>query len=511
MTFGQRVFRSIMWSLASNWGRQAASLLVLLVLARVLDAAEFGLFAIAAAITAAIQVYLNDGLSEALLQRAELQPEHLDTAFWLNGAVGTILALALAAVAPLLASLFGDPELGPLIQALSLCLVLGSLAAVPQAVLRRRLEYRLLAMRSFIAVTGGGVVGVAMALRGYGVWSLAGQQLTENTVGLLVLADLGGWQPRLRWSTRRARELMPYTASIAASRGVMFLYYQIDRLLIGYFLGPVEVGIYNLAQRVLTTVQALVTDSMSTVTLAALCRLQNEPDEMRAFFLTALEAAALVTLPAFIGVAAVAPELIPLLFGAQWVAAGRILHITALTGVPRLLVVFTAALARAIGQPGWYLFMMALGLVAYAGTVLALVSRGLEAVAWGLVAAELVMTPVNLWLLRRLVGLSPWPVLRCLLPAATACLVMVAGLNALHPWFAAHLSPHAILGATIVSGAALYLTTATALCRHRLGLILSGLRQSGEAPLPASAPFHKPVSEKRSLENARPTSDNSAA
>ena len=148
--------------------------LIFIVLARLLDLQAFGLVGWASVFIGFFQVFVNAGLAQAIVQREEIEPEHLDTAFWTNLAISVgLLALIVACAGPV-ASLLDEPELAPVLSWLTLGLVASALSAVPIAILQRRLEFKALALRVLVGNLAGGVIGIAFALGGVrdtGAWS----------------------------------------------------------------------------------------------------------------------------------------------------------------------------------------------------------------------------------------------------------------------------------------------------------------------------------------------------
>ena len=189
------------------------------------------------------------GLATALVQRADTEPEHWDSAFWLNVVWCLLLTGVGIATSGLWANLNGEPELKPVVQVLSLLVIAEGLHMVQEAVLQRELRFKRLAIRSNVAAVLGGVTGLVLALNGAGVWALVAQQLVIEFSSVVLIWALSDWRPRLRFSMRHARELLPFSSGVFLSNLGGFLGQRADALLMGIFFGPVAVGIYRLADR----------------------------------------------------------------------------------------------------------------------------------------------------------------------------------------------------------------------------------------------------------------------
>lgn len=452
-----RMVRGAVWSAADSWGRQAISLFVFLTLARLLSPTDIGLFAIVMVVFALLQSFIDDGIGEAVVQRYELDRGHLDVAFWLNLGVSGLAAAAGVAAAPLLARLFDEPRLGALIPAMAPVLVLSALSGIHQALLKRHLAYRVLAMRSVLAIVVGGGVGIAMALTGHGVWSLVAQQIIEKIIGAIVLWARSDWRPGLSFSRARARDLLPYSANIVTARILLFGHKQLDRFLIGLLLGPTALGFYSLAMRVLDTLNMLFIFTPTNFAIAALSRQQTEPARMRATFATMVELTGLVAIPAFVGLAVVAPVLVPMVFGETWRPSGALLQVLALMSVPSLIGGFAATAARATGRPGWFLAILSLGTVGNILAVMLTVGSGIDHVAAALVCREVLFVPLYALMVSRRLGIGMGAYLGRVLPAVAAAGVMAGAMLAARGVTAgSHLPELAALAVEIAAGCVVY-------------------------------------------------------
>ena len=195
MNLRQKAAKGVAWSAIENLGTQAIYFVVFLVLARLLQPEEFGLVSLAGVFISFMMVFADQGLSDAIVQRQDLEPEHLDTAFWINLGICALLAIFTFAAAGSVSSFFHQPQLKPIIAWLSLSFLFNGFSSVQQSLLRRQLAFRALAVRSLVATFASGIVGVVMALMGFGVWSLVAQQLINRVLAILGLWWASDWRP----------------------------------------------------------------------------------------------------------------------------------------------------------------------------------------------------------------------------------------------------------------------------------------------------------------------------
>jgi len=397
----RRVARGLTWTLIDNWGAQLLGLAILVILLRLLSVEDVGLVALAAAIVGVAQLFVDQGLGDALIQRRSLTRGHIDTAFWTAVVTGALLALLGVVAAEPLATIVGEPRLAPLVQVLSVSFVLTALSSVQMALLRREMAFKSLAARRLIAIAGGGIVGVAMAFLGFGAWALVGQQLAQAGLSVLTLWAVSPWRPGLQVSWADFRSLFSFGINIVAGDLLFYLGRNLDSLLVGTFLGPVALGVYAVAFRFLEASTAMLATAARKLGYPTFARLQDDRDRLRRAYARMSRALAAVTLPGYVGLALVAEEAIVLLAGEAWRGSGAIATVLLLTGPAQAVQAYSGAVLNAIGHPEVtlrYRFLTAV--LNVAGFLVAvLVFRSILAVAAAYALRAYVMVPVVLrWL-----------------------------------------------------------------------------------------------------------------
>lgn len=486
MGLREKAVRGVAWSAVRNWGGRAVNLVVFVVLARLLEVEAFGIVGLASVYVALIEVFVDQGFADALIQREELQPAHLDTAFWTSLGLGVLFvggtAWASGPVADLFvqfnqATTFGASgkteaaslhQLGPVIRWLSLAFLLAALIGVQEALFERALDYRVLAVRSMVAMTVGGGVGVIMAFNGYGVWSLVGYQLSERATAAVVLWTASDWRPRLRWQWTPFRELFSFGINIVGTNLLGFLNRRSDDLLIGVFLGPTALSIYLIAYRILTVGTQLITSTVSSVAFSTFSRLQEDLERMRGGFYAAVRMVSLVALPLFMGGAALAPEVIEVLFGEKWLASAPVFRALAFIGVLHAVFYFNGAVMLAAGKASWQLGLNALNAVANVAAFALAVRYGVVAVAVAYVLRGYLLAPLKLWAVRRLIAIR-WRTYFGLFKTPLAgVLVMGAAVLGLRAVLVGRAAPVLVLAAGVPLGAIAYTLTVWAIEPKRL-------------------------------------------
>jgi len=387
--------------------------------------ADFGLVAMAGVFIALLELLVQQGFSVAITQREDLEPEHESTAFWTNIALSVLLAAAFWLAAEPVAMLYETPALAPVVRWLSAVLPLRGLAAVPVGLLQRHFRFRVLAIRSILGALAGGVAGVAAAIGGWGVYALVVQQLVAGLVDVVTVWSAVGWWPRFAYSFRHLRDLVGFSAHIVGAGLLDILNRRSDDFLIGLFLGDVALGLYAVGYRILLVLTQVLAKPGTLVAFAAFSRWQDDRDRIRAAFYQATQAASVISMPIFIGIALVAPIAVPLIFGEKYEQSGLVLHLLALAGVVHAISHYSSSVYVGIGRPDVRLKLLVINTVVHLAALLLVVRWGIEAVAAAVVAQVYLLVPLDLFALRRLIGVSPKRYFANFIPATVACALMV--------------------------------------------------------------------------------------
>ena len=302
MGLQQEAVRGAMWSALEKWGAQLVSTAIFLLLARLLGAEAFGLIALANVFLAFMQIFLDQGFAQAIVQKDKLETEHLDTAFWTSVLMGALFVLLIFAGSGFVADFYKEPDLALIVRWMSVSFLFSGLSSVQSAILQRNMQFKIFAVRSLVATVTCGIAGIGAALMGFGVWSLVVKEIVFGSTGALLLWSTSGWRPGFRFSPEHFKELFSFGINIIGFNFLDFFNRRSDDLLIGYFLGTVALGYYSVAYRLLLIMIKLLTNVTIQVALPTFSKLQKEPDRMRAAFYKVTRYTSLVSFPAFLGI-----------------------------------------------------------------------------------------------------------------------------------------------------------------------------------------------------------------
>jgi PST family polysaccharide transporter len=431
---GHGIKRAVTWSAVENGGLALLSFATLIVFARYLSPAEFGLFSMVLAIVEIGSMLTTSFFHDALIQRKEVDERHYDSAFWVSVGASVLFVVLCWASADAFTRLSGASEGGRVLVLTALAVPAATLSATAMARLRREFNLRPLAMRSLIGRLFGGVVGIALVILGAGIWGMVAQQVLVPLAGSLMLWATLRMRYRLRVDRTRLMELARFGLPATLS---LFLTYAVKRLFVilaGIYIGTEAAGHFNLGFRVVEVLWSLCWNAIVQVALPLLSRRQGDAEQVRRAFTAAGELTSLGVFLIFGLIAVLAREIVAILFGPAWTAAapyvGAMALVVLLQG-PRLLI--TSQLTAA-GRPGLNAApgVLEIAFVVAAFPLLQPDSLALAVLLWAM--RELAGTALASALLQRQGVLSLPNQWGPALPAAAGVLSMLVGCALARAW-----------------------------------------------------------------------------
>ena len=397
---GSRAARGVVWTTVQSLVVRLGGFVVFLVLARLLAPAQFGLLAAAQVFIALSRTVAEAGFTRTLVQRPQLRSAHLDSALLVAGLIGVSLTGALVAAAPAIAGLYHLPGLRPVLVALAVVPFFTAISKVPESLLRRQLRFRAVAMRGTWAVVLSGVLGIALALAGAGVWALVAQTLGQVITAAVVMWVMVGWRPSRHWEWGAIRELMSFGTQVMGISLLTFLNRRTGELLVGILLGPIALGLFSVGMKILVFCMDLLVWNVQKVALPVFSRVAEQPRRLARAYLRATAVTTFVALPGFTLLGVFGNQLTPLVFGDKWLAAGPLMSILALVGPVQSIAIFNNSIMLATGHSARALLWTALTAVLNVAGFAVSAHFGIQVVAAVYAGIAWALFPVGLYLVR---------------------------------------------------------------------------------------------------------------
>jgi len=302
----------------------AIQMIATVILARLLTPADFGLVAIVTTFSLLLMNVGFNGVTEAVVQRAELDHGLASNLFWINTGTGLCLAIAFAAAGSLLARLYGDPRVAAVAAAMSATIFLSSLSVVHLALLKRGMRFSAVSGNDVVARIVSVAVSIVLGWAAWGYWTLV-----AGAVALQLATCIGAWA-RCPWTPglprRRAGTgaMVRFALNTVGHFATNYCTRNLDNFLVGWFFGPQSLGFYKKAYDLCVLPVAQISDPLHAVALPILSRLVGDPERHKRYVLRALSTLAFVGMGLGAGLALVGQDLIYVLLGPQWTESGRI-------------------------------------------------------------------------------------------------------------------------------------------------------------------------------------------
>ena len=392
--------RQVAWNMAAHAIGQLLPPLLVIVLARLLTPADFGIFALVSIIIAFMQAVGQAPFGEAIVQSR--QDDIGDFMFTVQLLLATVLAVILFLAAPLLAVLFSRPELAFPLRVSSLLILLTPLADTSLRMSMRIIAFQAVFARRLVSPVANALVSIPLALSGFGFWALIWGQLAGTLLATLAVLILSGWRPRLNFDHGRFRADLWFSLQMAVQNVMRWARSQSDRAILGMHVDNGLLGQYEMSRRLASMPFVLLVDPLAQVMYAVLSDRLRQGNDIRALFLAVQRRMLLLAVPAALMLALNAQEIVLLLLGRQWAGMAPAFRIFALLGAFYAMVGINTEIFKAGGRPG---VMTAFMLVRGGATVVAilfLAPHGVLAVAWGFLGLAMIFSPLNVWLVLRL-------------------------------------------------------------------------------------------------------------
>ena len=428
---GNRIARGLGWSAVSLAATRGISLVARLLLARLLMPEDFGLIAMIMVFLGLVNILLDFGLKQALIQRGQegVSPARYDTAFWFLTGSGFFWAVIVATFgAQLIAFVFGEQEVVELARVMALGVFFHATSILPEVRLVRLMRFKQLSKAEVYAAIASFAVAVALAFSGAGAWALAAQQVLNLGIKTLLYWRETKWRPRLRFEIKLLRDLRRFSGFMFGSQILHYVRLNSDNLAIGTFVGASSLGAYSLSYLITETIRSQVGAVVARVMFPAYSQAAGQIENMRLMHLAVVKYMCLAIFPLAAALAVKSSEIITLAFGDQWSEAA--LPTSILSGAAAVMAVSgdPSSLLKGLGRGGTIFTLHAINtlLIGVPAIMIGAYYYGVVGAACGVLLQSMVHSVMMFSAMHRFVGTTALGVLKAVLPGtALACFVVI--------------------------------------------------------------------------------------
>lgn len=411
------IIANLFWRFAERSGAQSVAFIVSVILARLLSPNDYGTIALITVFTTILQVFVDSGLGNALIQKKDTDDLDFSTVFFTNIIFCSILYASIFFSAPLISSFYDRPDMVPYIRVLGLTVVISGVKNVQQAYVSKNLLFK----RFFFATLGGtitaAIIGIAMAYHGFGVWALVMQQVINLSMDTLILWLSVKWRPQMKFSFERLKKLYSFGWKLLVSYLLDTVYSDIRQLIIGKMYSAVDLAYFNQGQRIPNLVVTNINSSIDSVLFPTMSKAQDDRQHIKNMTRRAIKISIYVLAPMMMGLAFTANPLISMVLTEKWLPCVPFLRIFCITYM--FWPIHTANLnaIKAMGRSDLFLKLEIMKMIVGVVLLLSTMWFGVMAMAYSLLVSSVLSQIINSSPNKKLLGYSYLSQLKDILPS----------------------------------------------------------------------------------------------
>lgn len=317
----KKTISGLIWQYAEKCGAEIIQFVVSIIIARILSPEEYGIIGIVTVFITVANVFVVSGLGQALVQQKEINEDDYSTVFFYNIAFSILLYIALFFAAPIIAGFYKSDILLPVIRVLGTTIIIGAVNNVQRSYVQKTMQFKRFFVSTLIGKIVSAIVGIVMAVNGFGVWALVGQQISMLMTDMLILWLTVKWRPRLVFSVGRMKKLFSYGWKLLCSNLIDTVYNNIYTLLIGKFYSPTDLGFYNRGKDFPRAIVINVNSTIDSVMFPVLSDVQEQKERLKSMMRRSMVTSTFLIFPAMAGLAAIAEPLTVFLLTDKWLPA----------------------------------------------------------------------------------------------------------------------------------------------------------------------------------------------
>lgn len=419
-----KVFSNFIWRFAERCGAQLVTFIVSIVLARILTPSDYGTIALVTVFTTILQVFIDSGLSTALIQKKDADDLDFSSVFYFNFVICIILYLIMFVSAPFIADFYKDSSLVSIVRVISLTLIISGVKGVQQSYVSRHMLFK----RFFFSTLGGtifsAVLGIIMAYAGFGVWAIVFQQLSNNAIDTLILWITVKWRPIKKFSWSRLKNLLSFGWKMLASSLLDTVYNNLRNMIIGKLYTSADLAFYNQGDKFPKLIVTNINTSIDSVLLPTMSNEQDNHVRVKDMTRRAIKISTYIMAPLMIGLAFCAKPIVQIVLTDKWLPCVPYLQIFCISYL--FWPIHTANLnaIKAMGRSD--LFLKLEVIKKFMGMILLLITMNISVMtmAYSLLISGLISQVINSWPNRYLLKYSYIDQIKDILPNIVMALIM---------------------------------------------------------------------------------------
>jgi teichuronic acid exporter len=350
MSLKDKTVSGLIWSFVEKFSSQLVTFIVGIVLARLLSPKEFGLVGMLTVFISISQIFIQSGFNQALIRKIDCSDADYSTVFYFNSGVSLILYFLLFLSAGDISNFYEEPVLRPMIRVLGLVLLINAITIVQKTMVVRKTDFKLLAKVSFVSSLGSGLIGIFLAVLGFGVWALVCKLLAQSAIQAIMHWTLSRWKPILIFSKKSFKEMFSFGGRLMTLGIIDTIYLNVYFIIIGRYYSAAQLGLYTRAEAFKDLPVKSLSGIITSVSYPLLSKIQDDKNYLKAAYRKLVKSTMLITTLLMLGLAAIAPDLTILVLGSEWYLAGEYLQISCFAGLFYPLISLNSGIMKVNGR-----------------------------------------------------------------------------------------------------------------------------------------------------------------
>lgn len=416
-TLKQKTITGTIWSFIDSFANQGIQFIAGIVLARILSPREFGLIGMLTIFIALSQSFIDSGFTNALIRKKNCTQTDYSTVFYFNFVVGIIFYFILFFSAGSISVFFNEPQLELLLQVLGIGLILNALGIIQRTILTKDINFKLQTRVSVVASTLSGIIAIAMAFNGFGVWSLVALTLSRFGFTSFFLWMWAKWKPSLTFSTRSFKDLFSFGSKLLISGLIDTVYRNIYYFIIGKYFSAVELGYFTRADQFQALPSQQLTGVFGRVSYPILSTIQNDVKKLRNAYKQIIKSTMLITFVFMLGMAAIAKPMILTLIGEQWLPSVIYLQMLCFVGMFYPLHALNLNMLKVLGRSDLFLRLEIIKTVLAVPVIIIGILYGIKIMILGMLINTIIAYYLNSFWSGKLIGYSSFEQVKDIFPS----------------------------------------------------------------------------------------------
>ena len=417
----------IIWSAVERFSLQGVQFFIGIVLARLLSPSDFGMIGMLSIFMSVSQTFIDCGFSSALIRQKEATEQDFNTAFFVNLLISIFAFALLFFAAPFVATFYNMPELQSVMRAISITLIINAFYAVHKVKLTRNVDFKTQSKASFCAAAISGILGITLAYKGFGVWSLVYQSICNSLLNLILLTFFLKWHPTLSFSKESFHSLFGFGSKLLIASIISSIYSNLYNIVIGKQYSASDLGYYTRADHLGNFPSQNIAGILYRVTFPILSQLQDDSERLRHIYIKYLQITCFAVFPLMLGLAALAKPLILILLGEKWIYSVTLLQILCLGLMFDPICNINLNLLYVKGRSDLVLKLEIIKKTIAVIILISSLSFGLTGLCIGRACYGVITTLLNMTYTKSFINLSIWGQIKLIFPALILSIFMAAG------------------------------------------------------------------------------------